>query len=317
MVDTIVEELLHVLPAQYHDIRFFAQSSTQNSCPKGAKVTVFMKKGSDPLGLIGKKATAIADADGVAHISLPLGLYEIKVEHENFHPTVFHYRIGEDEYEPFRRIVLHPRCEKDEVKISLVWNESPSDLDLYAVTAYTKVCHSHLSDDRISLQLGEDARKGYGPEMMSFKRLSKEAHTDLLREGRSCMINIFVHNYSGECDLTESGAILTIMNENGVLNQLEVPKVGLGEFWDACSIDMRHLFCIDRNKIVPSEPVFDILVSGDADGVNNVYIQSTCPEFGEASESSKMDLAQSPKGGSSMARSVALLHDYHNYNGIR
>ena len=120
----------------------------------------------------------------MAHISLPLGLYEIKVEHENFHPTVFHYRIGEDEYEPFRRIVLHPRCEKDEVKISLVWNESPSDLDLYAVTAYTKVCHSHLSDDRISLQLGEDARKGYGPEMMSFKRLSKEAHTDLLREGR-------------------------------------------------------------------------------------------------------------------------------------
>ena len=278
-----------------------------------------MLKGSDPLGIIGKKATSIADADGVAHISLPAGLYEIKVEHENFLPSNFEYRIGQIDYEPFRRVLLHPRCNKDEVQISLVWNESPSDLDLYAVTSYTKVCHNHLSDDRIELQLGEDARRGYGPEMMTFKRLSKEAHTELLKEGRSCMVNIFVHNYSGERDLSESGAIMTIMGENGILHQLEVPKVGLGEFWDVCSIDIRHLICVDRNRIVPSEPVFDILVSGNADGDNNVYIKSTDPEFGEASESRKDDLALSPKlkGGSSMARSVALLHDYHNYNGIR
>ena len=149
VMETIVEELQACLPAQYHDIRVLAQSSTQTSIPKGAKVTVEMHEGSDPLGLIGTKATAVADADGVAHINLPCGVYGVTVEHENFLTKTFDYRIGapnSDEYEPFRRVVLHPKCEKDEIQISLIWNESPTDLDLYAVTPYNKVFHNRRID---------------------------------------------------------------------------------------------------------------------------------------------------------------------------
>ena len=46
-------------------------------------------------------------------------------------------------------------------------------------------------------------------------------------------------------------------------------------------------------------------------------IKSTSEEMGAAADVMKDDVAKSPVGRSAMARSVALLHDYHNYNGIR
>ena len=65
--------------------------------------------------------------------------------------------------------------------------------------------------------MGEDARQGFGPEVISFQRLSKEQHTNHLRQGRTSTLKIYVHNYSEECDLTESGAVLTVMGETGIL----------------------------------------------------------------------------------------------------
>jgi hypothetical protein len=53
-----------------------------------------MYEGSDPLGLIGRKTIAIADADGVAHINLPCGKYQIKVDHEKFLPKTLDYTLG-------------------------------------------------------------------------------------------------------------------------------------------------------------------------------------------------------------------------------
>ena len=53
-----------------------------------------MYEGSDPLGLIGRKTIAIADADGVAHINLPCGKYQIRVDHEKFLPKTFDYTLG-------------------------------------------------------------------------------------------------------------------------------------------------------------------------------------------------------------------------------
>ena len=287
VAELIAEELRACLPMQYHDIRFLAQSSSQNSFPKGARFIVTVNEGSDPLGLIGKKTTAVADADGVAHISLPVGWYQIRVEHENFFPATFDYKIGtpiSDEYQPFRRVVLHPRCEKDEIKVSLIWNESPADLDLYAVTPYTKISHQRRHDKESDVTFGDDARKGFGPEIITFKRAGKEQHTKHLRQGRSSSIHIYVHNYSEECELNESGAIVTIMGETGILHQIEVPKVGIGDFWDVCSIEMRHLHVADRNKLVPSEPDFDIIKSESENGEDRyalntpLYSDSTAKE---------------------------------------
>jgi uncharacterized protein YfaP (DUF2135 family) len=81
-------------------------------------------------------------------------------------------------------MVLHPKCEGNEIQISLIWNESPSDLDLISVTPFTKVWHYNRHDEIGDCHYGEDARKGYGPETISFKRLSKEQHTSYLRAGR-------------------------------------------------------------------------------------------------------------------------------------
>ena len=319
ITDIIVTELRSCLPTQYHDIRFFAQSSSQNASANGARFTVFMKEGEDPLCLIGEKATVLSDADGMAHISLPVGSYDVNVEHENFLPHSFQYRIGRpegNEYRPFVRVVLHPKCSTDQIKVNLVWNESPSDLDLYAVTPFTKVWHDQPVCENTRCHLGQDARRGYGPESITFERLSREQHGRHLHEGRTSNLRIYVHNYSEECDLSESGAVLTIMGEKGIIHEIEVPTVGTGEFWDVCSIDMRHLQVQEVNRLMPSEPAFDILVETD-ETADDRMVASNCTKFGSASTYIKEHLDLDRKDNAPLRTSVALLHDFHNYNGVR
>jgi len=48
------------------------------------------------------------------------------------------------QYAPFQRVVLHPKCASNQIQISLTWNETPSDLDLYVVRVCVAVCCSVL-----------------------------------------------------------------------------------------------------------------------------------------------------------------------------
>ena len=126
--------------------------------------------------------------------------------------------------------------------------------------------------------------------------------------------------------LTDKFAFYSVTGEAGIIHQVEVPKVGVGDFWDAFSIDMRHLMIFDRNNLLPSEPSFDILrpdilePSLDIDnntGQDKGRFISSLSLGSRAVEINKEEVLKSPKSTSSMVRSVALLHDYHNYNGIR
>jgi len=79
---------------------------------------------------------------------------------------------------------------------------------------------------------------------------------------------------------------------------------------------MRHILVVDshRNRLVPSEPVFDIMTLDGAQTMN----KSVSETYGSAAVIRKETVpVRLVSGSNSMMRSVALLHDYHNYNGIR
>ena len=110
--------------------------------------------------------------------------------------------------------------------------------------------------------------------------------------------------------------MLTIMGEKGIIHEIEVPTVGTGEFWDVCSIDMRHLQVQEVNRLMPSEPAFDILVETD-ETADDRMVASNCTKFGSASTYIKEHLDLDRKHNAPLRTSVALLHDFHNYNGVR
>ena len=110
--------------------------------------------------------------------------------------------------------------------------------------------------------------------------------------------------------------MLTIMGEKGIIHEIEVPTVGTGEFWDVCSIDMRHLQVQEVNRLMPSEPAFDILVETD-ETADDRMVASNCTKFASASTYSKEHLDLDRKDNAPLRTSVALLHDFHNYNGVR
>ena len=252
LVESICQDLRALLPTQYHDIRFMAQSASDAIVPNHVKVTVSRTEGDDPLGVIGSESIAHTDEDGLVAISLPAGKYHVELEHPLLENASMDYAVedpGNGVYRPFQRIIMQPRLRTDQVAISLSWGMEPSDLDLYVVTPTAKVSHRRKTDNRVKCAFDIDVRTGYGPETVTMQRPSPEELQELRKLGAGTRCHVFVHQYSEDGDLAESEAEIHVSSGTGMDHIVKVPLEGVGQFWDAFSLDLCDMTMEERGVI--------------------------------------------------------------------
>lgn len=100
-----------------------------------------------------------------------------------------------------------------------------------------------------------------------------------MQNGRNRQLHVFVHQNSNDGSITSSGAMLRVIGENGMIHKCHVPRKGIGNFWDAFSLDLRDLTISTRDRITPSEPSFQILTDTSTND-NLQTVMSASPAMG-------------------------------------
>lgn len=108
----------------------------------------------------------------------------------------------------------------------LTWGASPVDLDAHLLKGgfhiyFNNVC-SLTSNPFAFLDI--DCRVGYGPETITIAKLNSQSS------------KFYVHNYSEERDLKQSGAVVKIYSGNSLVKTYNVPTSGDGTYWYVCDI---------------------------------------------------------------------------------
>ena len=129
-------------------------------------------------------------------------------------------------------ISLSPTLSTGQMRFVLTWGASPSDLDSHLKTPSIEGNTYHVYyDDKGSADsppyalLDIDDITSYGPETTTIYNLfTGEYH-------------YYIYNYSGNPEITTSGAVVQIFNDNGLIHNLQIPTVGEGRYWDICTVN--------------------------------------------------------------------------------
>ncbi|MCB2208635.1 MAG: choice-of-anchor J domain-containing protein [Bacteroidetes bacterium] len=129
-------------------------------------------------------------------------------------------------------ISLSPTLATGQMRFVLTWGESPSDLDSHLKTPSIEGNTYHVfysqqgsADSPPYAILDIDDITSYGPETTTIYNLfTGEYH-------------YYIYNYSGNPEITTSGAVVQIFNDNGLLHNLQIPTVGEGRYWDICTVN--------------------------------------------------------------------------------
>ena len=147
-------------------------------------------------------------------------------------------------------ISLSPVITDAEFRFVLNWAEKPADLDIYLMVpafesyAAQNVYYSNRGwfNQYPWAMLDIDRRQGFGPETVTLQKLIPGKYL------------IFVHNYSRDAALTESGGVVQIYGRAGLLQTVTVPAVGEGNYWHVGELDGGTGQLTIRNVIVSEQP---------------------------------------------------------------
>ena len=154
-------------------------------------------------------------------------------------------------------ISLSPNLATGQMRFVLTWGELPTDLDSHLKTPEIEgnFYHVYYSDPGSANSppyalLDIDDITSYGPETTTIYELfSGEYH-------------YYIYNFSGSPEITTSGAVVQIFNDNGMLHNLQIPTVGTGLYWDICTVNGSTGAVSIINTITENEPggkSFDIM----------------------------------------------------------
>jgi hypothetical protein len=118
------------------------------------------------------------------------------------------------------------------MRFVLSWGALPEDLDSHLKTPSIEGNTYHVyyedkgsADSPPYAVLDIDDTDSYGPETTTIYNLySGEYH-------------YYIFNYSESPEITTSGAVVQIFNDNGLLHNLQIPTVGSGFYWDICTVN--------------------------------------------------------------------------------
>ncbi len=147
-------------------------------------------------------------------------------------------------------ISLSPGITDAEMRIVLNWGENPRDLDLHLLVpgdATHSPYHMYFDDkgEQESFPyafLDHDDRYSYGPETITLGTFISGTY------------KFYVHKYAGTGDLTASEAVVQIYNKSGLVNTVNVPVSGTGDYWAVGEIDGRTGQVLINSVIQEEEP---------------------------------------------------------------
>ncbi|KAN0000194.1 hypothetical protein ACTFIZ_000646 [Dictyostelium cf. discoideum] len=182
------------------------------------------------------------------------GTYEviIKPNKSNLLPLKFKMIIHDSERTNSSDQMINRLNNPDEMDFILVWNESPKDLDshIWCIHPNGSIDHVYFFEMNIDqMSLDHDAKKGFGPETIRFKRLN------------GCKYVYAVHKYSEDGELAQSGAKVRINYRESTLFERCIPNTQQNgaRFWVVCTIDgtsgdiafKDHFEFHNSNKYIP------------------------------------------------------------------
>jgi hypothetical protein len=138
----------------------------------------------------------------------------------------------------------------------LTWGEQPFDLDSYLVTPpigeqvyVISYLYFGSEEEPPYAVLDHDDTGSFGPETITIVHNQPGDY------------RYFVHNYSRANDpespaLAGSGATLTLIRGNEVLERLVVPSTGTGDYWNVLRLDAESGTISIVNEIVENPPAF-------------------------------------------------------------
>jgi len=198
--------------------------------------TIFVRNGGSNLAGDIIKTLNIA-SNGGYELTLPTGSYTLAIESSDYFSRYENIIIVGDESRS-KDIVLtaEMNLEVNAMKVVLSWGALPRDLDSHMIKTTDAVEDYHVyysnKSPSVDARLDVDDTSSFGPETISIENLSEASK-----------YTYYVHNYSGEAELKNSEAKVSIYL-NGEVKELSIPNA-TGNYWKVFDIINNQLvLCI-------------------------------------------------------------------------
>ena len=146
-------------------------------------------------------------------------------------------------------ISLSPTISGDEMRFVLNWGQDPRDLDSHLRTPEIEgtsyhVYYSSQGSAEVApyATLDHDDTQSYGPE------------TTTIYQFFNGVYHYYIYKFAGSGELITSSAVVQIYNESGLINTLQVPVNGEGDYWYVGTIDGATQTMNIINTIQTTEP---------------------------------------------------------------
>ncbi len=148
-------------------------------------------------------------------------------------------------------ISMSPEITGNELRFVLTWDDDPADLDSHLKTPDIEgqQYHVYYSAPGSSTQppyavLDVDDVTGWGPETIT------------IVESYPGTYNYYIYKFSGNEEIIQSNANVSIYDDAGLIQSLNVPTSGEGRYWYICDIDGVTQNITLVNEIRETEPGF-------------------------------------------------------------
>lgn len=160
---------------------------------------------------------AHTDSDGAFSIELNEGSYTVKIDAEGY--VSYEKAVNLSSDTSLSIALVHPTSSSDEYRAVLTWGERPRDEDSHLIGTDGVFSPYHVyyadkyayRDGKKIAWLDVDDTSSYGPETITF---------DVSPHG---VYSYYVHNYSGEADLSSSGAEVRLYRGDQLVKVYDIP----------------------------------------------------------------------------------------------
>ena len=172
--------------------------------------------------------TASTDAAGqYSFENISIGSYEITASADGYTSSTQSVTLEGGASSIVDFVLSQTIVNSDAYRIVLTWSIAPRDLDSHIWTpdgshVYFVSMGSELTAPYT--QLDVDDTSSYGPETITIYQAQPGTYT------------YSVYNYSGELNISESGATVEVYGESGLIQEWDVPD-GAGRWWNVFSLD--------------------------------------------------------------------------------
>jgi len=187
----------------------------------------------------------LTDSDGkIRFEKKPDGIYPFRFEKEGFMSEDFRIEISFGKILD-NRYVVSPAIQKETIRIVLVWDENPADLDAHFIkdSEYRISSRDLKISDNEQVKLECESTNGYGPETVFVKNVDLNAEYTFV-------VSDYTHkDDENSVALSKSNAQVKVYSDGKLRYVWQPSKKQTGNIW--------MVFTIQNGKIIPTEEVED------------------------------------------------------------